>query len=93
METPAWTKSISSETVCTYYYVMFIIACIVVGIALFGLVGILMSKMPLMFKVGAVSNILVSGGLALVGAMFLYIMCTRALLEKKEKFTNGNVMY
>ena len=93
METPAWTKSISSETICTYYYVMFIIACVVVGIAVFGLVGIFMSKMPLMFKVGAATNVLVSGGLAVLGAMFLYVMCTRSLLEKKEKFTNGNIMY
>jgi hypothetical protein len=49
--------------------------------------------MPLMFKVGAATNVLVSGGLAVLGAMFLYVMCTRALLEKKEKFTNGNMMY
>jgi F0F1-type ATP synthase epsilon subunit len=67
---------------------MFIVTCVVVAIAVFGMIGILMSKMPLMFKVSSSVQLLVSGGIAVVGAMFLYIMCDRALLgKKKEGFT------
>jgi hypothetical protein len=87
MQHPKWTESVSSETICTYYYVMFILACVVVGIAVLGLVGILFSKMPYMLKLSSSINVLVSGGIAVLGAMFLYIMCDRALLSgKKEGF-------
>lgn len=84
MNAPKWTESISSETICGYYYVMFIVACIIVGIAFIGLFGILFSKMPMMMKMTSSMNILVSGGLAVLGAMFLYIMCDRALLPQKK---------
>ncbi len=88
MQHPEWTESVSSETICGYYYIMFIITCVVVAIAVFGVFGILMSKMPMMFKISSVFQLLVSGGIAVVGAMFLYIMCDRALLgKKKEGFT------
>jgi hypothetical protein len=94
MQAPQWTESISSETICGYYYIMFILTCVIVAIAVFGMIGILMSKMPLMFKVSSSVQLLVSGGIAVVGAMFLYIMCDRALLgKKKEGFTAAKKQY
>jgi hypothetical protein len=84
MNAPEWTKTITSEVVCGYYYIMFIVACVFAAIAVLGLVGILLSKLPMSMKLASSVNVVLSGGLAVLSAMFLYIMCTRSLLEKKQ---------
>lgn len=76
---PEFTKTISNETVCTYFYVMFFIVAVFAGIAVLMDVAV-MTKKP---AVGL--QLLLRSAPALViavlNALFLYIVCTRALLK------------
>jgi hypothetical protein len=75
----AATKEISNETVCRYFYWMFIIVSVLASIVVV-LDLIVAAKAP---KVGF-SRLLRSAPvliLSVVNAMFMYILCARTLLK------------
>jgi hypothetical protein len=79
---PEWTKSISSNTVCTYFYVLFLIVAVAAGI-------VVLMDLSVVFSSGGKKGLallfrsLLMLVLPLLNALFLYILCARSLLEKK----------
>jgi hypothetical protein len=74
-----FTKSISNETVCTYFYVMFFIVAGIAGIAVV-LDLVVMAKKPalgLQLLLRTTPTLLI----AVLNALFLYIICSRSLLK------------
>jgi hypothetical protein len=79
---PDWMKSITSNTVCTYFYVMFLLVAVAAGV-------VVLVDLFVVFKSGGRKGLgllvrsLVALALPLLNALFLYILCARSLLEKK----------
>jgi hypothetical protein len=73
-----WTKEISNESVCTYYYYVFIITAIVSGLLIISHLSTLVRSpkmaVPVLFALPVPI-------LAVVNTLFLYIICSRALLK------------
>ncbi len=73
-----WTKDISSETICTYYYYVFIITAVLGGL-------VVIWQASLIYKYPKSATLLLTSMpgtiLAVVNALFLYIICSRALLK------------
>jgi hypothetical protein len=74
-----WTKSIDNATICRYYYVFFFL---VLGLAAVVLVMDVRASMlyPPKLKWVPFANI-PALALAIVNALFLYILCSRSLLK------------
>jgi hypothetical protein len=72
---PDWTKDISNETLCRYFYVLFFIVTVS-----FGLIFIWYLTIP---KVGwkLALGILPTSVIAILNTLFFYILCSRALLK------------
>jgi len=73
-----WMKDISSETICTYYYWVFVITTIVVAIIL------IFQFSAIARNPKSATSILLSMPaliLGVVNTLFLYIICSRALLK------------
>lgn len=81
---PSWTKQISSEQVCSFFYAFAIINAVigVLGLAL-GLWSIFVSKMPVYLVTPMLIQILITSGLAFTSSLFQYLICQRALLTKE----------
>jgi len=79
---PDWMKSITNNTICMYFYVLFLIvafaAAVVVAVDVFIVLGS-GGRKGLMLLVRSLVMLV----LPLVNALFLYILCSRSLLEKK----------
>ena len=90
MNSPQWTDKIPSTVVCNYFYVFFIIFAVYAAISLLGGVYIFAtSKMSVGILIGVIFNILLSFGISATSALFLYLICDRALkpgmlMAKKE---------
>ena len=81
---PEWTKKISSNTVCTTYYYIFVVYAILAALALVGTVGILISfKLPKGLSVAVGFQGLLTASIASVLALFQYLVCSRALLGEE----------
>jgi hypothetical protein len=78
---PDWSKKISSETVCNFFYAFFIIYAIFAVMSLLGLVGLFVfaSKMPKAVLITQSLYAVVTLGLATTMALFHYLVCDRAL--------------
>lgn len=80
-KTKGWTDKISSSLICNYFYVFFIIFS--VWAALSFLAGIWVfatqSKMTLGMLIAVMINIILSFGISATSALFLYLICERAL--------------
>lgn len=74
-----WMKGISNETICDYYYVMFIIMSVLVAIVLVSEV-MAYSRNP-KAGLGSLLRTLPTLVLAVVNTLFIYIICSRALLK------------
>lgn len=85
MREPEWTKDISNDAVCTYYYILFVINCIIAALTLIMIFGILpFLRLP---KGALISNSIMSIlvlALAVVNSLFLYLICDRALLGQRQ---------
>ena len=80
MNAPQWTDSISNTVVCNYFYVFFIIFAVWAAISLLGGVWIFATtKMSFGMLIGVIFNILLSFGISATSALFLYLICDRAL--------------
>lgn len=83
---PEWTKQISSETICTFFYVFFVFYAVLAGLSVLGLFGSLFS----LKKIGAAGPLLAGGYtlmtlLAATMALFYYLICDRGLLQGKKQ--------
>uniref|UniRef100_A0A6C0I7T3 Uncharacterized protein n=1 Tax=viral metagenome TaxID=1070528 RepID=A0A6C0I7T3_9ZZZZ len=79
---PQWMQSISNTSICFYFYIVFLLVAIGAGIVLLSDISLFISSrgrsgLMLLFR----SFIVLA--LPLVNALFLYILCSRSLLEKK----------
>jgi hypothetical protein len=81
---PQWTKKISSNTVCTTYYYIFVIYAILAVLAVVGTIGILVAyKLPKGLSVGLGFQGILTGLIAAALALFQYLVCSRALLGEE----------
>jgi hypothetical protein len=89
---PQWTKQISSETVCNFFYVFFVTYAVIAVISLIGVIGVFTFLKVPKGQLGAIGiQSLVGLALATTQMLFLYLICDRALkpsaeAEKKEGF-------
>lgn len=82
---PQWTKQISSNTICSTYQAIFWIYAVLAVLAFIGTLSVLVAfKLPKGMSVAigfqGILVSLVTGTLAL----FQYLVCARALLEKPK---------
>lgn len=81
---PQWTKQISSNTICSTYYVIFWLYAFLAVLAIVGTVGILvMYKLPKGLSVGIGFQGVLTASIAATLALFQYLVCSRALLSEK----------
>lgn len=89
MEQPKkqWTDAISNAVLCNFYYIFFIIFAIFAAISVLGGIYIFVtSKMPASQLVGVFFNIILTGGLSMTSALFLYLICDRSLQPNYNGF-------
>ena len=80
MNSPQWTDKIADSTICNYFYVFLIIFAVWAALSLLGGVWIFATtKMTVGVLVGVIFNILLSFGISATSALFLYLICERAL--------------
>jgi len=81
---PIWSKQISSTTVCSTYYIIFIAYVLFGIVGILGLgVGILQTKLPIKFAIAFGFQGLLTLALGTILAFFQYLVCSRALLTAK----------
>jgi hypothetical protein len=82
---PTWTKQISSEQVCSFFYAFAIIYGVIgalgIGMVLWSL---FYGKLPTSIAIPFLIHILITSSLAFITALFHYLVCTRALLDSKK---------
>jgi hypothetical protein len=80
MPTHSWTDAISNQVVCGYFYLFFVVFSVWAGLSLLGGIYIFAStKMAAGQLISILFNIILSGGIAATQALFLYLICDRAL--------------
>lgn len=80
MSAPEWTDKIPNTTVCNYFYVFFMIFAVWAALSLLGGVWIFATtKMTFGALIAFIFNILLSFGISATSALFLYLICERAL--------------
>ena len=78
--TNQWTDKISDSVICNYFYVFFVIYAVWSALSLIGGVWIFATtKMAVGMLIGIIFNILLSFGISATSALFLYLICERAL--------------
>jgi hypothetical protein len=88
MEAPEWTNKISDNVLCGYFYIFFIVFSVWAALSLLGGVWIYATtKLSFGMLVAIVFNILLSFGISATSALFLYLICERAL--KPAAAANG----
>lgn len=89
MNAPQWTEKIPSNVICNYFYIFFIIFAVWAAISLLGGVWIFATtKMTFGILIGLIFNILLSFGISATSALFLYLICERAL-KPSAKIANA----
>lgn len=74
-----FAKGISNETLCQYFYVMFIIISVMVGLVIVADIVLLWRRPGQMMSV--LLRTLPTSVLAIVNSLFLYLLCSRSLLK------------
>lgn len=79
---PEWFKTIPSDAICGYFYVMFMVVAVAAGIIVLADLSYLVSSRG---RGGFMLLLrsLVALALPIINALFLYILCSRSLLSKK----------
>lgn len=79
---PEWFKTIPSDAVCGYFYIMFLIVAVAAAIIVFADLSYIVSSRG---RGGFMLLLrsLIALALPLINALFLYILCSRSLLGKK----------
>jgi hypothetical protein len=78
---PAWTNKISNSMICNYFYIFFLIFAVWAGLSLLAGVWIFASRSKMTFGmlIALIINIILSFGISATTALFLYLICDRAL--------------
>lgn len=77
---PKWTDVISNNVLCGYFYVFFVIFSVLAAISLMGgIVIFATSKMSIGMLFATLFNVVISFGVSTTSALFLYLICERAL--------------
>lgn len=77
---PQWTKNISSETVCNFFYFFYVVYAVLAIFAVFGLIAVFFMGLPKnLLIVTGIQGVLMTT-IALTTALFHYLVCARALL-------------
>ena len=86
MGEPEWTQSISSNSVCNWYYFFFVVGAIVAALALIAFVGAVAGVMKASrgITIAFAFGYLLQAIIATIGALFAYLVCDRALLSGKQ---------
>lgn len=80
---PSWTKQITNDQVCSFFYAFAIIYGIVGVLGLtVGVWGLFFGKLPTSFVIPYLIQILITSSIAFITALFHYLICQRALLNK-----------
>ncbi len=75
-----WTDKISNATICNYFYIFFLVFAVWAGVSLLGGVWVFATtKMGFGLLIAVLFNILLSFGISATSALFLYLICDRAL--------------
>ena len=78
---PAWTNKISNSMICNYFYIFFVIFAVWAGLSLLAGVWVFASRRSMTFGmlIALIINIILSFGISATTALFLYLICDRAL--------------
>lgn len=81
---PEWTKNISSEVVCNFFYFFFVLYVVLALFAVVSLISMFLMPLPksVLFVTGVQGFLMV--GIATTTALFHYLVCDRALLSGKR---------
>lgn len=80
MNAPQWTDKIPDNVLCNYFYVFFVIFSVWAGLSLLGGIWIFAtSKLSIGALVAIIFNVILSFGISATSALFLYLICERAL--------------
>lgn len=74
-----FAKGISNETLCQYFYVMFLIIATLVGLVILADIYFLWRRPGQLVSV--LLRTLPTSALAIVNSLFLYLLCSRSLLK------------
>jgi len=75
-----WTDVISNNVLCNYFYVFFIVFSVWAAVSLVGGIWIFAtSKLSFGLLLTLIFNIILSFGISASWALFLYLICERAL--------------
>ena len=77
---PQWTRNISSETVCNFFYFFYVLYAVLAIFAVFSLISVFFMDLPKNILVSVSIQSLLVTTLAGVTALFHYLVCARALL-------------
>jgi hypothetical protein len=77
---PQWTDKITNNALCSYFYIFFVVFSVWAGLSLLGGVWIFSTtKMTFGTLIAVIFNIILSFGISATSALFLYLICERAL--------------
>ena len=77
---PKWTDKIPSSVICNYFYIFFLVFAVWAALSLLGGVWVFATtKMGFGMLIAVLFNILLSFGISATSALFLYLICERAL--------------
>lgn len=79
---PEWTRTISSNTICSTYYYIFVLNAAIFLFAIVGTIALLLKvKMTNGMMIGVGINGILTAIIAAIFALFQYLVCSRALLQ------------
>jgi hypothetical protein len=85
----SWMKSISSGTVCGWFYFLFVWQSVMAALAILGVFGVAFMGgklgIPKAARLIQVATLVVGAGIAVASALFMYILCERAIVQKGEE--------
>ena len=90
-----WTDKIPDSALCGYFYIFFIIFSVLAAISVIG--GVLIfatTKLPIGSLIALLFNVILSFGISATSALFLYLICERALKPamKAQQVPQGAVI-
>ncbi len=86
---PQWTKTISSETVCNFFYFFYVVYAVLAVFTVFSLGALFFMDLPKNILVVSTIQGLLMVGVATATALFHYLVCARALLPRVEGMKRG----
>lgn len=78
---PQWTKSISSETICNFFYFFHVLYVVIAILAVVSAISLFFMNVPKPALYPMAFQAVITSVLAGVTALFHYLICSRALLS------------